>query len=136
MNDRVRIYDLARQMNLENQVVIDALREMGYDIKSHSSSIDSHFVSLLVAALTKKKQSGTTTPKTRRTSSKSAEEKPEKTARAAAPVKIEPPPLPVKPRVLSRRKPTPVVPPAGEFAAATPETTTVQALGSLLSGEK
>ncbi len=95
MNDRVRIYELARKMNLDNQELIVTLRELGYDIKSHSSTVDSHAVGLLIAALGKKKQQQQVETKT----VKSA-----KTASKAAP---PPPPPPVKPRVLSRYRPTP-----------------------------
>ena len=55
MDDRVRIYELARQMNIQNQDIITALRELGYDIKSHSSTVDANAVGLLIAALGKKK---------------------------------------------------------------------------------
>ena len=96
MNDRVRVYELARQMNLPNQDLIVALRELGYDIKSHSSTIDKHTVGLLIASLGKKKQQD------------ASKTKPAKVAKPAA-SKVPPPPEPVivKPRVLSRRKPTP-----------------------------
>src|SRR6185436_5204253 len=99
------------QMNLPNQDLIVTLRELGYDIKSHSSTIDSHTVGLLIAALGKKKQQGDKT-------------KPATVKGAAKPVagKIAPPPEPVvvKPRVLSRRKPTP--PPGAEPTEPTVET--------------
>lgn len=107
MNDRVRIYELARRMNLPNQDLIVTLRELGYDIKSHSSTIDGHTVGLLIAALGKKKQQDKAKPAA---------------AKAATPAakpssKLPPPPEPVvvKPRVLSRRKPTP--PPGTEVPA-------------------
>ncbi len=97
MNDRVRVYELAKQMNVSNQVLIHELRELGYDIKSHSSTIDNHVVGLLIAALSKKK-SGTT-----KTSTKAAPATPKGTTTVN---KTAPPPPPVvKPRVLSRRKP-------------------------------
>lgn len=116
MNDRVRIYELARQMNVPNQELIDALRELGYDVKSHSSTIDSHVVGLLIAALGKKKEKAKTTKPAAAS----------KAPKAAAKVVAPPPPEPVvvKPRVLSRRKPTPiggeVVEPAAEVITAPP----------------
>ncbi len=58
MNDRVRVYELARQMNLENGDIITALRELGYDIKSHSSTIDASTVGLLISHLGKKNGKG------------------------------------------------------------------------------
>ncbi|MBI4533672.1 MAG: translation initiation factor IF-2 N-terminal domain-containing protein, partial [Candidatus Melainabacteria bacterium] len=92
MNDRVRVYELARQMNLPNQDLIVALRELGYDIKSHSSTVDKHAVGLLIAHLGKKKQQ--------------EKAKPSKPAKAQGKVVPPPEPVIVKPRVLSRRKPT------------------------------
>ena len=55
MNERIRIYELARQMNLPNQDLITALRELGYDVKSHSSTIEGNVVGMLITALGKKK---------------------------------------------------------------------------------
>src|SRR5579885_840638 len=108
MNDRVRIYELARQMNIPNQDIIDTLRELGYDIKSHSSKIDGHVVGLLLAALGKKKQQD----KGARPAATGASKSAPKAAVTAPP----PEPVVVKPRVLSRRKPTP--PPGSEAPAA------------------
>lgn len=108
MNDRVRIYELARQMNIPNQDIIDTLRELGYDIKSHSSTIDGHVVGLLIAALGKKK-------KQEKSGVKPVINKAAKPAAKAAP---PPEPVIVKPRVLSRRKPTP--PPGTELPPAEP----------------
>jgi len=108
MNDRVRVYELARKMNLDNQVVINALRELGYDVKSHSSTIDAQAVGLLIAHIGKKKEPAkpeaksilSPTTKAPGPTSKSSASK----AAAAAP------PAPVqKPRVLARYRREPVV---------------------------
>lgn len=116
MDDRKRIYELARQMNLSNQVIIDALRELGYDIKSHSSTVDKQGIGLLIAHLGKKKEApakpaGKSTTTSATTSAGTA--KP--AAKAAAPT-----PPPVKPRVLNRYRPTPATPvePVAEPAPA------------------
>ncbi|MBA3992947.1 MAG: translation initiation factor IF-2 [Cyanobacteria bacterium DS2.3.42] len=91
MNDRVRVYELARQMNLENGDIITALRELGYDIKSHSSTIDASTVGLLISHLGKKNGKG-------------EKEKPAVKTAAKPAGKIPPPPpvQAVKPRVLAR----------------------------------
>ncbi len=91
MNDRVRVYELARQMNLENGDIITALRELGYDIKSHSSTIDASTVGLLISHLGKKNGKG-------------EKEKPAVKAAAKPTSKIPPPQAPEKqkPRVLAR----------------------------------
>jgi translation initiation factor IF-2 len=91
--ERIRIYELARQMNLSNQTLIDTLRELGFDVKSHSSTVDKNAFPLLVQALNKKKQADTgSTPK------------PAKAAKAAPPPPPPPPPSP--PRVLNPHPPT------------------------------
>lgn len=101
MNDRVRVYELARQMGIENQDIIVGLRELGYDIKSHSSTIDGSTVGLLIAHLGKKKSVDKGAPvKT--------------PAKVAG--KVQPPPAApvVKPRVLGRYRPTTTAVPGEE----------------------
>ncbi|MCA0314007.1 MAG: translation initiation factor IF-2 [Candidatus Melainabacteria bacterium] len=115
MDDRVRIYELARKMNISNQDIITTLRELGYDIKSHSSTIDKHAVGQLIAAIDKKKKGGDD-----KKTAKAGKPQDKPAAGAAKASKILPPPEPapvVKPRVLSRYRPdrpaeTPVEPPA------------------------
>ena len=107
MDDRVRIYELARRMNVPNGDVITVLRELGYDIKSHSSTIDKTAVGLLIAAIDKKKQKAENDPKGKAKAAPVTT--PSKSPAAKAPAKLPPPPEPVvvKPRVpgpLSSRK--------------------------------
>ncbi len=111
MDDRVRIYELARKMNIPNGDIITALRELGYDIKSHSSTVDAHAVGLLIAHLGKKKEQGKAKPAAAAT----------KTATKTQ-AKIPPPPETpvVKPRVLSRYRPTPAVQPGQEGQVSPP----------------
>lgn len=114
MEDRIRIYELAKRMNVPNQDIITALRELGYDVKSHSSTIDAAAVNLLIAKQSKKKEKKTKTKADKELS----QIKPTQTAKTAAqpkvaeksPVKAAPvvaPPPAVKPRVLSRYKKVP-----------------------------
>ncbi len=109
MNDSVRIYELARQMNLPNQDLVVTLRELGYEVKSHSSTIDGSTVGLLISALGKKKAG-------EKIATPQAAAPAAKAPKASSKATIAPPPEPVvvKPRVLSRRKPTP---PPGEVVA-------------------
>jgi translation initiation factor IF-2 len=118
MNERVRIYELARKMNLENQDVITALRELGYDIKSHSSTIDSHAVGLLIQHIGKKNKA---------LEAAKAPKAPKVATKAAAPP--PPPPTPaVKPRVLARYRPAPpTAEPTGEAQPAAAPTVEPQA---------
>ncbi len=108
MDDRVRIYELARQMNLTNQDVITGFRELGYDIKSHSSTVDRQAVGLFIAHVNKKKQPKEQA-KPASTASKSG-------AKPAAKGVSAPPAPAVKPRVLARYKPQQAVEPVAEEA--------------------
>ena len=112
MDDRVRIYELAKRMNMSNQDVIQALRALGYDVKSHSSTIDSSAINLLIASFKKKKEKSTKPKEIK-------ELTPVKTTIAPKSEKIVKPqpvetvvkPPAVKPRVLSRyRKPDATAP--------------------------
>ena len=117
MKERVRVYELARQMNIHNDDIITTLRELGYDIKSHSSTIDSVAVGLLIPALNKKKeqQAGKSKPAA----------KPAAGSKTTAKAPPPPPPV-VKPRVLSRYRPVPVAVPGTEpVAEAAPAATPV-----------
>jgi translation initiation factor IF-2 len=117
MSDRVRIYELARKMNMPAQALIDACRELGYDVKSHSSTIDGHVVGLVIAHLGKKKEPAA-----------KAEPKPTVAAKApsgtkAAAKAAAPPPPVVKPRVLARYRKEPLpetVEPVAEASPAAP----------------
>ena len=107
MDDRVRVYELARKMNIPNQDIITGLRELGYDIKTHSSTVDANAVGRLIASLNKKKQ------KEKQAPAKPGSKQSEKV--------VDPPQAPiVKPRVLSRYRPVaaPIVAEGGIEATA------------------
>lgn len=113
-NDRVRIYELARKMNIPNEDIITTLRELGYDIKSHSSTVDGNAVGQLITALGKKKQKEAE-------KAKPAAAKPAAAGAVKTPAKAPiPEPPKVKPRVLNRYRPTPAAPPEGEAQPAAP----------------
>jgi translation initiation factor IF-2 len=118
MNDRVRIYELARKMNIANEDIITALRELGYDIKSHSSTIDSNTVGLLIAQLgkTKEKDKAKAAAKPGAAPATSGSTTSGKTSSKQA-TPLPPPAAVVKPRVLSRYRPTPIGGEATEVAA-------------------
>ncbi|MBQ9573783.1 MAG: translation initiation factor IF-2 N-terminal domain-containing protein, partial [Synergistaceae bacterium] len=40
MNNKIRIYDLARKLNKSNKELLEVLRQLDIPVKSHSSSID------------------------------------------------------------------------------------------------
>jgi translation initiation factor IF-2 len=81
-------------MNIPNQDIITALRELGYDIKTHSSTVDSNAVGLLITALGKKKQEKV------KSTTKQAGKTVAKPVSAPQPVAEKP-----RPRVLSRYRP-------------------------------
>ena len=44
---KVRVYELAKELQMENKVLVDLIRETGIEIKSHSSSLTDEEVSLI-----------------------------------------------------------------------------------------
>ena len=40
MSEKVRIYNLAKELEIETKAMMDILDDMGVDYKSHSSSLD------------------------------------------------------------------------------------------------
>jgi translation initiation factor IF-2 len=114
MDDRVRIYELARQMNVANEVIITALRELGYDIKSHSSTVDKNAVGLLIAALGKKKL------KDQEKAKAQTAKAPAGKATVKAPAVVIPAAPVVKPRVLARYRPVPLATEPADANAAAP----------------
>ncbi|MDX2106982.1 MAG: translation initiation factor IF-2 [Candidatus Melainabacteria bacterium] len=107
MEERVRVYELAKKMNISNQEVITALRELGYDVKSHSSTVDGNAIKPLIEQI-KKKASVEALAETQKAAAKG----PVKAKGGGIPqAKIAPPPpekkVEAKPRVLARyKKPT------------------------------
>ncbi len=104
MEERVRIYELSRKMNIPNQDIIQTLRELGYDVKSHSSTVDGNAVGLLIAALGKKKED----------SDDASKKAPKTKATAKTTLNVPPPPEKKKdkpkPRVLNRYRKKPETP--------------------------
>ena len=41
LSDKIRIYELSRDLNLENKDILDAAQKLSISVKSHSSSISS-----------------------------------------------------------------------------------------------
>lgn len=115
MNDRVRIYELARKMNISNEELITACRELNIDVKSHSSTINANEVGLVIAHLKKKsappakgESKAEAKPTVAPTTTKPAPTKAASSKSAAA----APAAPPQKPRVLARYRREPVEPPA------------------------
>lgn len=106
MEERVRVYELAKKMNISNQEVITALRELGYDVKSHSSTVDGNSIKPLIEHI--KKKASSDAAETQKVAAKG----PVKAKGGGIPqAKIAPPPpekkVEAKPRVLARyKKPT------------------------------
>jgi translation initiation factor IF-2 len=130
MDDRVRIYDLAKRMNMSNQDIIQALRALGYDVKSHSSTIDSNAVNLLISSFKKKKEKETKPKENKELSRVKTVPTPKVEKPATKTQAIEPAakPLAVKPRVLSRYRKAEVTPAvAAEGTTSAVDTTEITA---------
>jgi len=44
---KMRVYELAKELEMENKVLVDAIREMNIEVKSHSSSLSEEEVALI-----------------------------------------------------------------------------------------
>ncbi len=44
---KIRVYELAKELQMENKALVDLVREMGIEVKSHSSSLTEEEVSLI-----------------------------------------------------------------------------------------
>ncbi len=89
-------------MNLSNPDLIIALRELGYDVKSHSSTVDASIVGLLISHISKKKISPSDAVASKPIPKATPGSK--STVKPSAPVVSELPPPVTKPRVLGRYK--------------------------------
>ena len=50
-----RIYEVAKELNIENKIVVNQAQKLGFDVKSHMSSLDDTQVTKLVNSLKKEK---------------------------------------------------------------------------------
>ncbi|PIP42624.1 MAG: translation initiation factor IF-2 [Desulfobacterales bacterium CG23_combo_of_CG06-09_8_20_14_all_51_8] len=53
---KLRVYELARELNLENKALLDKMEEMGIEAKSHMSSLDEDVISQIKNTLFGKKE--------------------------------------------------------------------------------
>ena len=63
MNNKIRIYDLAKKLNKSNKELIAVLQELGVTVKSHSSSIDEDTAQAVENLLTESKPKAEQKPK-------------------------------------------------------------------------
>ncbi len=53
---KLRVYELARELNLENKALLDKIEEMGIEVKSHMSSLDEDVISQIKNEIFGKKE--------------------------------------------------------------------------------
>ena len=54
-SDKIRIYELSRDLNLENKDILDAAKKLSISVKSHSSSITTEDAKKIKTLINKKK---------------------------------------------------------------------------------
>ena len=54
LSDKIRIYELSRDLNLENKDILDAAQKLSISVKSHSSSISAEDAKKIKISLIKK----------------------------------------------------------------------------------
>jgi translation initiation factor IF-2 len=110
---KIRVYELARELGVENQVVLDLSEELKMGVKSHSSSIDdpsADRIRRLADSRGLRSETVVEEPKPER-KAKAADAKPAARAPKAAPVEVEAPAVPV-PAAPVADAPTAEAPPA------------------------
>jgi len=56
ISDKIRIYELSRDLNLENKDILDAAQKLSISVKSHSSSISAEEAKKIKISLIKRIQ--------------------------------------------------------------------------------
>ena len=56
ISDKIRIYELSRDLNLDNKDILDAAQKLSISVKSHSSSISAEEAKKIKNLITKKIQ--------------------------------------------------------------------------------
>jgi len=54
ISDKIRIYELSRDLNLENKDILDAAQKLSISVKSHSSSISAEDAKKIKSLINKK----------------------------------------------------------------------------------
>ena len=99
MNNKIRVYELAKKLNKSNKELIAVLQELGVTVKSHSSSIDEDIAQTVENLLTESKTEQKKSPKpSQKPQPKQEAKKPEQT--------------PANPKVQNQPKPQPQNQPA------------------------
>ncbi|MBQ6969916.1 MAG: translation initiation factor IF-2 N-terminal domain-containing protein, partial [Synergistaceae bacterium] len=75
MNNKIRIYDLARKLNKSNKELIAVLKQLDIPVKSHSSSIDEDTARIVENIINESAQPSV---KSQPSPEKKSEKKPEK----------------------------------------------------------
>ena len=57
ISDKIRVYELSRDLNLENKDILDAAQKLSISVKSHSSSITSEDATKIKNLINKKQKS-------------------------------------------------------------------------------
>ncbi|MCU0600190.1 MAG: translation initiation factor IF-2 N-terminal domain-containing protein [Desulfobacterales bacterium] len=55
---KLRVYELARELNMDNKTLLDKMQEMHIDAKSHMTALDDDTISRIKSAGSKKAFSG------------------------------------------------------------------------------
>ncbi|MDO1605508.1 translation initiation factor IF-2 [Lactobacillus sp. YT155] len=74
-----RIYTIAKELDVDNKVVVDAAEKLGVDIKNHMSSVDENDEAKIKSALSKKEAPAKTEKPVKKEASDAKKEAPKKT---------------------------------------------------------
>jgi len=120
---KIRVYELARELNLTNKVLMDKIQALGITIGSHMSSLDDEAVQRVKAAVFGKKESGLEQTRVKPTvirRRRKVSEPQEETAEEAAPEALPEAEAPTPPAVETAPEPAAEIPAVEEAAMPAP----------------
>ena len=85
MSDKVRVYDLARELGLTPKELIAMLEKEGFTVKSHSSTLEADIADLIRDAVISSRQKKQTASQAAAAAATAPKEKPAKDASKAKP---------------------------------------------------
>ena len=50
---KIKVYELARKLNIQNSEMIDKLKSIGIEVKSHLSTVDEEPLNLIITTINK-----------------------------------------------------------------------------------
>ncbi len=114
---KVRVYELAKKLGLENKKFVEDLGKEGIEVKSHMSTVDEETADLIITLFSQGEAAPAKKPEKKEAAAPKAKKAPPKKEKAAPPEKKAAPPKVQKDEKTPKKKPAPKAPVAAEKPA-------------------